>query len=250
MSHQAAHIDAILDSCLADLKAGRATVEDCLARHAEHAAQLEPLLRVAGQLQAQPQSALSEAARQRIEARVQDHVSQLPRQRPAARPARAPLAGVLRWAFTVALTVMVMSIATGGAIRASGSMPGEPLYSLKTFSEQVEAWFTPPQQLPEMHLKFAANRLDEVMAQGHIGIVDDLAIIRMETEMRYAMEVLVTLPAEQQEPVIQDMLRLTNRQSVVLSSLLNYTSPLSQAGLEWGIDTAHRRTAQLEAMLK
>lgn len=250
MSKQDASFETILDACLADTRAGRATLNDCLARHADYAAQLEPLLRVAASLQAAPGAALDDATRQRIEARLHDHVSRLPARRPAKTPLRLSLAGLLRQAATVALTVLVLSVVTGGALRASDSLPGEPLYSLKTLNETVEAWITPPHGLAEMHLRFARRRLDEVMHLGHMGIVDDLAIIQLESEIRQAMELLPGLPDDKRKAVTQDILTLTNRQRVVLAALRNYTPPVSQAGLEWGIDTATRRATQLETALE
>ncbi len=248
MSDQDALLENILDTCLVELRAGRWTVEACLARYPQHAARLAPLLRVAAGLQTQPPPALSEAARQRIEARVQAQLRRWPARRPSAAHAGWP--ALLRWASTVVLTVLVLSFLTGGAIRASGSLPGEPLYSLKSFHEQVEAWLTPPQGLAEMHVRFAGRRLEEVMALGHMGIADDLAIIKMESELRQAMELLPGLPDDKRREVMQEILALTQRQRIVLSSIMYYVPPMSQAGLEWGLDTATRRAARLEEMLE
>lgn len=247
MNTQDTRFETILESCLTDLQAGRASMQDCLRRHADYAAQLEPLLRVAARMQAAPQPVLSEAARQRIETRVQEHVRQLPPRRvamPASLPVR--LSGALRLAWTVGLTVVIMSVLTGGVIRAADSLPGEPLYSFKSAAEQVEAWFTPADAMAELHLKFAERRLDEVMAQGHLGMVDDLAIIRMESEMRQAMELLPATPSTKQAQLVSRILALTRRQQIILASIKNYTPVMSQAGLDWGIEMALQRSRMLQ----
>ncbi len=248
MSHQATSWETTLEACLTDLQAGRATLDECLAKYPNHAAELEPLLRVAARLQQAPSPTLRPEARLHIKARLQDRARQLP-SRPQHRQS-APALNVLRWAFTVGLTVLILSVVTSGAIRASGSLPGEPLYSVKTINEQFESWFTSAPQRPEMHLKFAQRRLDEIMAMGHLGIVDDLAIIKMESEMRQAIELLPTLPNSHKQQVIQKLLEQSQRQQIVLSSILNYTSPLSQAGLDWGIDTAKRRAEMLASLIE
>jgi len=252
MISQDTNFENVLDNCLADLRSGQATVDECLKKHAGHAAQLEPLLRVAARLQQTPTPALPDAARLRIETQLQDHIRQLPPRRAVAKPktARVPFYNLLRWASTVTLTVLLLTVMTGGIIRASGSLPGEPLYSIKTINEQIEAWLTPPEKLAEMHLKFADRRLNEVTALGHLGIVDDLAIIQMESEVRQAMELLPTLPNDKRIRVTQDILEFTERQHYMLATLTHYTSPLSQVGLEWGIDTAARRTIMLKEMLQ
>lgn len=239
--------ETILEECLTDLQAGRAGVQDCLTRYVEHAARLEPLLHVAARMQSAPRPVLSEAARQRIEARVQEHARRLPPRRvawPASLPTR--LGGALRWALTVGLTVVIMSVLTGGVMGAADSLPGEPLYSFKSVAEQVEAWFTPADAMAELHLKFAERRLTEVMGQGHLGIVDDLAIIRMESEMRQAIELLPAMPPDQQAQLVQRILALSRRQQIILASIKNYTPVMSQAGLEWGIDAAVRRSRMLQ----
>lgn len=63
-------LDEILERCLSEIKAGRATREECLLRYKDQAHELEPLLRVADSLHKIPQPRPSEkrvlASRQRI----------------------------------------------------------------------------------------------------------------------------------------------------------------------------------------
>ena len=63
-------LDEILERCLSEIKAGRATREECLLRYKDQAHELEPLLRVADSLYKIPQPRPSEkrvlASRQRI----------------------------------------------------------------------------------------------------------------------------------------------------------------------------------------
>ena len=63
-------LDSILEQCLSQIAAGKATVSTCLARYPYMAPELEPLLLTAEELWATPKPALAPAARSRIEALV------------------------------------------------------------------------------------------------------------------------------------------------------------------------------------
>ncbi len=69
-NHTDDKLGEILEACLSDIKAGRATREECLSRYKDHARELEPLLRVATSLSTHPKPRPSEkrvfTSRQRI----------------------------------------------------------------------------------------------------------------------------------------------------------------------------------------
>lgn len=148
-------IDTILDDCLAQLRAG-SSVEACLARYPEQADDLRSLLAVAVQVQGlsvpPPDRAAMNAGRQRMIEAVRAR---------AARQEQAGLLGLawLRWpsafstgplsrplvraAATVALALLIVALSVGGLVAAAqGSLPGEPLYSLKRTAETVRMALT------------------------------------------------------------------------------------------------------------
>ena len=127
----------ILNDCTERLLQGD-SVEQCLARYPEQAAELEPLLRVA--LAARKTSSAVEP-RPEFKARVRREVqSQLRSKWRKPEPKRAPvLHWMPRWAMAaVALVFVVLLAGTTTVVASSETVPGDTLYSVKTTTEQVQ----------------------------------------------------------------------------------------------------------------
>jgi hypothetical protein len=82
--------------------------------------------------------------------------------------------GKLRFSTLTIAVLLIFSILGSGVITVSaaqGSLPGEQLYPLKTWVEDVRLalTFNATQKL-ELHLEFAANRLEEVAALEDLGL--------------------------------------------------------------------------------
>ena len=126
-------LSGILDECLERLLLGGETMEDCLARHPERAAELRPLLETAlaakQALNIEPRPQFRARARGQFRAALQEAEAGRSRLFFAWRP---------RWAAVVTSLVLVLLISGGGIVAAaSNSMPDESLYSLKLTTEQV-----------------------------------------------------------------------------------------------------------------
>jgi hypothetical protein len=139
--------DTVLDDCMDLLRAG-ASVEDCLARYPEHAEELRPLLSLASAVKGiptpRPDLASVDANRMRMLDAVQNTAA-LNRQRgpsmfgwlgtlvrgPQGRP-------LLRTALALAAVLILVSLSTAVLFAsASDSLPGQTLYPVKRFSENV-----------------------------------------------------------------------------------------------------------------
>ena len=157
--------DKILDQCLADIRAQRATVADCLVRYPDAADELKPLLEMAAALEAtqdvQPSAAFKGATRARL-ARLQPPVNA--RARPRA--AWFSLGGSWRYAAVALVIVLLFAVFSGSvAYAASNSLPGSALYPVKRAMEQVElAAATTPESKAQVHLAIADQRLTEAAA--------------------------------------------------------------------------------------
>ena len=131
----------ILDDCIDRVLQGE-SMEQCLARYPEQAAELEPLLRVA--LSARKTSSAVEP-RPDFKARVRHEVqSQLRSKGRKPEPKRAPvLHSMPRWAMAAVTLVFVVLLAGTTTVAASsGSLPGDTLYPVKTATEQVQMRLT------------------------------------------------------------------------------------------------------------
>ena len=157
--------DLILDQCLEDLCAKRATVAECLARHPGLADELKPLLETVAAIQAapavQPSAAFKQATRARL-LRLQPPANIRARQRTNW----LPFSGSLRYAAAALVIVLLFIALTGGVTyAASNSLPGSALYPVKRTVEQVElALATTPESQARVHMALADQRLGEAAA--------------------------------------------------------------------------------------
>ena len=114
-------------------------LEECLSRYPEHAKELEPLLRTALITRAQLTAEIPSAARTRIRARILEEWDRrhLPRQRRWNLPSLLP-----RWAAIAAAVVLAIVFGGVGTVAAARSaLPGDPLYPVKEFREEIQLWF-------------------------------------------------------------------------------------------------------------
>ena len=154
----------ILDQCLDDLGRGQ-SVEECLARNPEVAAELGSLLAFAGELRALRRP---EPRREAVQAALVRIGASLPRRSVRSIASARPRVGAgwwrlpaLRWATAIAAAlVAVVGIGTASA----RSVPGDLLYPLKLVTERVTfALTTAPESRAELRLSFADSRLDELV---------------------------------------------------------------------------------------
>ena len=207
-----------LNDCLERLKRGE-SVYSCLRRYPGLADELEPLLEVAvATMRAAESAAPSPSAKARGFARFSEALDARART-PSAPPRRrrfrwrmpafgfglpAPLARPLAVAV---LCVVVFATGIGATSAAAGSVPGEPLYWVKTARESIE------QRIPRSdtgranyQARLAHTRADEaqaLMSRGAFSAADGV-IKRMNGHLdrsaRYAGITIVVIPVEMPRP--------------------------------------------------
>jgi hypothetical protein len=120
--------EQILAECLDQIAAG-ASVEQCLARHPGHAAQLKPLLRSAARMERAGRGLRpSPKYKARGRAGLAAHMRAHPRPNRTATP-------LLR--LSLSLAALVLTFVTTGTAFAQNALPGDPLYRWKRTSEQI-----------------------------------------------------------------------------------------------------------------
>lgn len=145
-------LELILDTCVNQIEAGESSLDECLARYPEHAAQLKPLLSVATKLararEVVPNPAYKARARTQLNVYMQQH------------PQRRRVSPVL-WRFSIAFaTVMLLFLASGTAF-AQGARPGDALYNWKLTSEYV--WRMTSQDRLGVDLTLSNRRASELV---------------------------------------------------------------------------------------
>ncbi len=178
----------IVEECLELLRQGR-SLEECLERYPDEAAELEPMLRVAFSVRSGLAADLPLPARTRMRSRVLaewDRQHQ-PRSWNLRLPSLLPGSALFpRWAFAAA--ILVLALALGGLgtnTAAANTVPGDILYPVKELREGVELWFArSPKAKVEMYTSLVKERVDEVkkMAARERADLDAIsdALARME----------------------------------------------------------------------
>ena len=162
----------ILVQCIEDIKAGRCSLEDCLARYPSISKQLEPLLRIAVEIREAPDVKPSTAFK--VRARVQ-LMEQIHAKRTAKKSQRFFLGSGVRqtwyagWLKTVAIVVAIVlavsALGAGTAYASQESLPGDALYPVKLGTEQVRRVLTIDDiARVELELTFTDIRLEEMEA--------------------------------------------------------------------------------------
>ena len=178
----------IVQECLELLRQGR-SLEDCLERYPEEAAELEPLLRTALSVRSDLAADLPLTTRTRMRGRVLAEWDR--RHQPRRWNWRLPLlfprlALFPRWAFVAASLVLALALGgLGTNTAAANTVPGDALYPVKEFRESVQLWFArSPEAKVEMYTTLVKERVEEVkkMAareQADLDAISD-ALARME----------------------------------------------------------------------
>ena len=149
MKRQNDEFTQVLDTCLDQVLQDGGSVESCLQRYPEHAAELEPLLRLALETRQALDFTPSAAAKGTARIALQEAVHQRATRRRWQTPWRLldgfsrQLSGPYRWAMgaTAALLLVVLG-GTGIVAASSKSLPDQPLYTVKRAVEQTQLAIT------------------------------------------------------------------------------------------------------------
>jgi hypothetical protein len=166
--------DNILDECLQRLLEGD-SVEACLSRYPEHAAELEPLLRTASRTLKATDIRPRPEFRDRARYQFQTAMREMP-----VKESRGFLA-VFKPALVTVIMLAIVLLAGGGVVAAAGnSLPGSPLYSVKLATESVRLALAPSALgKAALNAQFANERIHEIIKLAEKG---DASLIAEATD--------------------------------------------------------------------
>jgi len=149
-----------LQECLELLRQGL-TLEECLARYPEDAAELEPLLRTAQVARSRLSLGIPRTMRSRIRARVMAEWNREHAQR--QQRWRFPVL-VPRWAVVTVCVVLAFLLSGAGTVMAArDTVPGDLLYPVKMVTEKTRMAFTfSDLARAELYIDLAEQRVDEI----------------------------------------------------------------------------------------
>ena len=186
--------DLILDNCLDDLASGSA-IDECLARHPEHAAQLRSFLQTAARFERVRNVRPSPAFKVRARAKLTLHMQAYPRRKSVFMP-------FLRLAMIMATLVLVF-LSVGTAL-AQSALPGGLLYDWKRTSEEL--WRAAASDSLAVDLSLADRRVNEMIsvtgdASAYVsaldGYLDVLARLAVQTDAESQARIVPVLESQQ-----------------------------------------------------
>jgi len=189
----AAKKEEILAQCIADVKAGRASVEECLAKYPRWRRELEQLLKIALAIEPPPEVSPSPAFKARARARL---LAQIQAQRHVTKERWLrylfigdAFIGERRFkmaAIVIAIVLAVASIGGGTVYASQDALPGDILYPEKTFIEDARLFFAfSDETKAATHLQIADTRIEELsrLPRDRSGFVE-----RLVESHRYHLE--------------------------------------------------------------
>lgn len=183
----------IFDECLERIVVDGETLEQCLKRYPEQAAELKPLLETVLAVKeasaVEPRPEFKARARYRFRSALQEK----------AAPKRRPFFGwVPRWATALAIVLVVLMAGGGTVAAASNSMPDSILYPVKLATENVQLALT-TSELGKARLcaNFADRRAVEIIYMADRG--DARRVEEIAGRLDDRLDMLVVLVSELEE---------------------------------------------------
>jgi len=179
----------ILANCIDEIRAGKRTLEDCLARYPHLGDELRPLLKIALGIQAEevtPSPEFIQRARKRLLEAMQPSVAPVERRGMDIFGWLKPLALARR---TIVAVIIVALLAGGGttAYAAQGSLPDDTLYPVKMATEKARLVLTPSDAgKAGLHIAFAERRVQEMVEMGRRGEAGEMT--RLTVALDYHLE--------------------------------------------------------------
>jgi hypothetical protein len=235
-------IEIILTDCIQEIKAGKATLAECLDRYPEIRQELEPLIKLALEIREPGPLQLDSSYRQVARASLLRQIGTVRQKKTEPSggvhgSGMQPQFNLARFAVTVAVAVIVVSMLAGGTVYAArSSLPGDLVYPVKTGTEDIRLLLagSSPERA-ELNLKFAMVRLDEMSKLAtESEAKTEIAVQRYKTELEAAGQqirgITDTITRSQLlEQVLGNLENQTDFCDNVIDAAPVYTGPVREA---------------------
>jgi hypothetical protein len=162
-------IEQILTNCIEDIRSGKATVDECLARYPEMRQELEPLLKTALSIKSPAAYRLEAGYKQSARANLLRQIRPVKQQRRMSFAdiislgIPRQLAGVRAAVATLAVMIVISMVGSGTAYASQSSVPGDILYPVKIGTENVRLLAAGDAKAKaQLNIRFASKRLEEL----------------------------------------------------------------------------------------
>ncbi|MFC1994978.1 DUF5667 domain-containing protein [Chloroflexota bacterium] len=200
MMKESREFDNILDECLERILAKGETIEECLARYPEEAAELEPLLQTI--LVTKEAVVIKPRPEFRERARYQFHATL--REMEEKRERRFSLFSWQPQWVTAVIVVLVLLLASSGTVAAANnSMPDEPLYPVKLATEAVRVRLTPSTLgKAELYANLADKRVAEIVRMAEKGKPEQVVRVAERLNTHFIAMASLAVPPKEAEALL------------------------------------------------
>ena len=194
MNIERGNFEQVLDACLDQVLHKGGSPELCLQQYPEHAAELEPLLRLAVESKQQLDFRPSPQAKTRARTALQQAIKNHEANRYSSTllgylgKLSTPLLAKHRWAISATAAMFILAFTGTGLVSVSNnSTPDQALYPVKRAVEQTQIFFTRgDQSRADLYAKFAERRLVELEILGTRGNTEHVS--RLTRDLDYSLK--------------------------------------------------------------
>jgi hypothetical protein len=210
-------IEELLDQLIEEMRRGK-SIDECLRECKEYEDELRPLLHLAKGIESVPKpeprpEAIAEAMARISEIRQSNRITQ------RAFSLKAFLAHGPVFVRALAIVLLVIIIGWTTVLLSAKSLPGDILYPMKTFTEQVQYFLTfNPEGKAELHLVFAGKRTDEFVRTLKPGEkLNRELLMQMLDETKRALDRTLEVSGEQSAILFEKLRTCNKRQMDILA---------------------------------
>jgi hypothetical protein len=204
-------LETVFEESWSRIESGESTVDEVLARHPEHSAQLMPLLQTASKLAGtRPVTGPSPAFKMRNRSQLNSYMQENPQMKRVS---------PVFWRLTITLVSMFMAFLITGTVFAQKALPGDSFYSWKLRSESMWRIVSPDRLGTDLTL--SNRRVNEVVA-----VSDELRRGRaVESYQKLLIQFISSQDAKDRDrilPVLLSQQELLRKAGVSIPELDNY----------------------------
>lgn len=233
-------IEDILDVCLNAIEEGD-SLKTCLSRYPEHAADLEPLIKMAQEIQSLPEPEPN-----------QQHLHELLVQVGSSKKGNTgKRTGIFEYWFPpvqptlIRVAMIFLAFVVIGATTvafSANSLPGTPLYPVKLLTEKVQFLFTRNSEgKAELRITFSEKRIEELVAINNMDKSLDRELLNATlNEAKIALDGISELPDKRSSILLTKLDHLNAYQQDVLEQI-EVAGPGDDDVIQEAIDLCRQR---------
>ncbi len=239
----------VLAECLSAIERGHTTPEACLRMYPDYRRELYDMFLAVGLLRSAPRVTPSPVFREFTKLRVLNRATAIYPEKPAPAPAQLPArrgffglfaARRTSWAWAGALGLLLLLIIFGSSTvsyAASSSVPGDALYGLKVFINDIQISRAQPARQAELHIQLANQNLAEMQYLATANRYDDFGIAALSFQQHaiQAGRAIAALHATDSQAAagLEQQLNLTlSNHTNVLTVILSYAPSSARPAIE------------------